>query len=840
MDPPLASAQVSLVAETPAAAEATVVAETPAAAEVVVAAETPAAAEAEAMAIAPVAAKAPVAAIIPVTALDPVSAIAPVSAPAPAAEAETMYDDAVPTDLQRVGPLTSPIGHGETVWPGKSLDADLALLSKCAKALVKKKQIVPYELLVRAVSDHNEMMATIANDLEVLSAHGARVARFGSQVMDALASLEMRVSGCEKSLEDQHNVLRDTGRRIEGISSQLARLSELEKRQADNDARTEEVRKVCERLMEEHHRESKEARQLAEEHTTTLEEHTRAIRAVKDKFQRLSDDLYITTDQVVLSKREGTTLQSLVRSQDDDDGNENDVSLSVLLERMSDNTASAINGLEVQRRTAHSHAQAIGNKAGIAVEALAQRNKSHIDRLQAFVNANMDVDLMDVRRKQDQLLATIEDYKDTLDARPTEEALDEKIKHKYDGLLRQVQRALAAVKDDETAFKACIESIEAKTRDLKAETATDRSHADNCIRELSGRVDRLEQKNGLEPTRMIDKVSRIHRAVGKQAAREEDGSLLQASRKVEGTMLHTSRQKNGALMSTSGDDPPQKRDSEHVNLIVDKAPFDAASMRESTPAPDTIPRSFDFPSKHPPFVRGMEAQPESSSLQQADVWQAWLPRSEAMTLLDAKVDKTAVEAMIHDAAQKLSSEAKAQVDRLFAQLSELHLRPHKQRANLPPITQQTPKPLFVPEHDARSEEPLRLRTQLPLRAQEEDRLDRPQTAPRLAQPFHVDVPDDEVIFPAASKATVSQNTLQAFRFRCLSCQAPLMRLAPATAGPSGRTLGAGFKTDVIARTFRDPALRQKIELELLRKVKWEQNLAETQDPCASAASASLN
>lgn len=811
-------------------------------------AETPAAAEAPAPTLAPAAAAtAPVAAAVqpPVGAIIAhLCASAPASALAPVAATQTRCGDAVPTELQRVGPLRAPIGRGETVWPGQSVGADLNLLSKCAKALTKEKQMVPYEALVRAVLDHNEMMATIANDLEVLSAHGARVAQFGRQVMGALASLEMRVSGCEKSLEEQHHVLRDTEKQMENISSQLGRLSELEKRQADNDARAAEVKKACERLMEQHHRESTEARQLADQQATTLDEHTRAIRAVKDKFQRLSDDLYITTDQVVVAKRGNMTLESVGsgQRQDDHDDNEDDVSLSVLLERMSDSTASAINGLEVQRRTAHSHAQAIGNKAGIAVEALAQRNKSQIDRLQAFVNANMDVDLMDVRRKQDQLLATIEDYKDTLEARPTEDALDEKIKHKYDGLLRQVQRALAAVKDDETAFKACIESIETKTRDLKTETATDRSLADARLLELAGRLDRLEQKNGLEPRRMIDKTPRFQQPVGKQAARDEDRTLLQTSREVQGTTMQPSRKIiMGAQVSTTEEGPMRTPGAEQANLMGNKTPLDVVITPEPMPAPDTNNgSSFDFPSKQPQFVRAIEGQPESSSSQQGDVWQAWLPRSEAMTLLDTKVDKTVFDGMIQEATQKLSKDAKTHVDRLFAQMSELHLRPLKQRANLPPITQQTPKPLSVPEHDARSEEPWRLRTQMPLRTQDGDTLDRPQTAPRLAQPPQAGVSDDEVFLPAASKATVSQDTPQAFRFRCLSCQAPLMRLAPATAGPSGRTLGAGFKTDVIARTFRDPALRQKIELELLRKVKWEQSLANTQDPCAHTASGFSN
>ena len=69
----------------------------------------------------------------------------------------------------------------------------------------------------------------------------------------------------------------------------------------------------------------------------------------------------------------------------------------------------------MQRRAVAMHAETLEQKAHIDTETVAKNVTDHVDKIQKFLDSNMDVDLMDIRRKQDLLLSSLDDYQSELD-----------------------------------------------------------------------------------------------------------------------------------------------------------------------------------------------------------------------------------------------------------------------------------------------------------------------------------------------------------------------------------------------------------------------------------------
>ena len=166
--------------------------------------------------------------------------------------------------------------------------------------------------------------------------------------------------------------------------------------------------------------------------------------------------------------------------EDDDDI---ETSLTSALDRMNIISQEMGRSLDLQRRTAAMHAKELELRASKDTETLATSNKEHLERVQQFLDSNMDVDLMDIRRNQDLVLSQLEDYQRELDEKTTEDQVDSRIQSRYDELVTHLQIALRSVKDDEANFKACIDRIEATSTDLKAVKA-ERSE----LKELSSSV----------------------------------------------------------------------------------------------------------------------------------------------------------------------------------------------------------------------------------------------------------------------------------------------------------------------------------------------------------------
>lgn len=150
-----------------------------------------------------------------------------------------------------------------------------------------------------------------------------------------------------------------------------------------------------------------------------------------------------------------------------EDESDVETSLTSALERIGMTSQEMGRSLELQRRTAAMHAKELELRASKDTEMLATNNKQHLECIQQFLDSNMDVDLMDIRRKQDLILSQLEDYQKELDEKTTEEQVDSRIQSRYDELVTHLQIALRSVKDDEANFKACIERIEATSGELK-------------------------------------------------------------------------------------------------------------------------------------------------------------------------------------------------------------------------------------------------------------------------------------------------------------------------------------------------------------------------------------
>ena len=165
---------------------------------------------------------------------------------------------------------------------------------------------------------------------------------------------------------------------------------------------------------------------------------------------------------------DGYLFNSSATAEDEGDA---ETSLTSALERIGVTSLEMGRSLELQRRTSAMHAKELELRASKDTEMLATNNKQHLERIQQFLDSNMDVDLMDIRRNQDLVLSQLEDYQRELDEKTTEEQVDSRIQSRYDELVTHLQIALRSVKDDEANFKACIDRIEATSSELKTAKA---------------------------------------------------------------------------------------------------------------------------------------------------------------------------------------------------------------------------------------------------------------------------------------------------------------------------------------------------------------------------------
>lgn len=226
-----------------------------------------------------------------------------------------------------------------------------------------------------------------------------------------------------------------------------------------------------------------------------LKEQDRSILTIQDRLSRLSKELYISSDQVTVLRGLNSGEHAPANVIDDSltlSGSEEqqffvdaeravEVSLTSALEQIGTTSQDMSRSLELHRRTATVHAKELELRASKDTEVLAMSNKDHLDQIQQFLDSNMDVDLMDIRRNQDSILSQLEDYQGELDEKTTEEQVDTRIQSRYDELVTHLQIALRSVKDDEANFKSCIDRIESATGNLKTSKAERSELKELCV-----------------------------------------------------------------------------------------------------------------------------------------------------------------------------------------------------------------------------------------------------------------------------------------------------------------------------------------------------------------------
>ncbi len=134
----------------------------------------------------------------------------------------------------------------------------------------------------------------------------------------------------------------------------------------------------------------------------------RELVSIRDKIGGIADDLIISCDQVSANAQQSRTC---VFSRDDED----EVMLSDVLSRMQVVNADLCRRLDLEKRVATS----LESKASKEIHREVKRHADIIDRMQRFIDAHLDVDLMDIRRKQDQLLFQVEEQRLQVDENVT-------------------------------------------------------------------------------------------------------------------------------------------------------------------------------------------------------------------------------------------------------------------------------------------------------------------------------------------------------------------------------------------------------------------------------------
>jgi len=218
-----------------------------------------------------------------------------------------------------------------------------------------------------------------------------------------------------------------------------------------------------------------------------------------------------------------------------------ETSLTSELERMGAMSQEIARNLELSRRVTATHTKELDLKASKDAEILATENKQHLVQIQKFLDSNMDVDLMDLRRSQDLILSQLEDYQKDLDEKTTEEQVDSRIQHRYNELVTHLQIALQSVQDDEANFRACVQRIEETNSELRMAKA-ERSE----LKELRAQL-------GVQLTEVANAAHELGpeaRALLSSAVRREE-MLIMLQDKAENSFVETLSSETASVVKSS-------------------------------------------------------------------------------------------------------------------------------------------------------------------------------------------------------------------------------------------------------------------------------------------------
>lgn len=289
----------------------------------------------------------------------------------------------------------------------------------------------------------------------------------------------VRVGAVDTTLGLHEARLDELGRRFEKMDTQVShlwkqmdKLSALEIQQQEQVLQASELQCCLQKLTRTREQEANENKEQFEAFRGAIATQDQSILMIQDKLSRLSKELYISSDQVHVVRRPDLESDAVFDkpAEIERDGASR-ASLTNELECMSTMAQEMARNMELQRRMATTQSKQLELKACKETEAIANQNKEHLGKMQEFLNSNMDVNLMDIRRNQDLILSQLEDYHMLLDEKTTEGQVDSRIERRYDDFVSHLQLAMQSVKDDEANFKACIQRIEQASSQLMTNKA---------------------------------------------------------------------------------------------------------------------------------------------------------------------------------------------------------------------------------------------------------------------------------------------------------------------------------------------------------------------------------
>ena len=253
-----------------------------------------------------------------------------------------------------------------------------------------------------------------------------------------------------------------------------------------------------------------------------LDGDTKRLDKMEARLDRMQDELRIGADQVLVSSHvtdttprtndnrhhtpssSDITRHHTTNDADADqvlvaeagDGAEGDddhlTTLTAVLKRLESSRTEHSVKIEASRKTLKEHTSSLTTKAKLETEALADNNREWLVKIQKTLDANADVDLMDLRLKQDQLTETLEDVSIELSEKTSRDEVDDKLNTKFDELTDSLSTALQAVQNDDKDFKECIRKCEDGMEALKV-SKSDKSEIADLSAQLTAKLNMVQQ-----------------------------------------------------------------------------------------------------------------------------------------------------------------------------------------------------------------------------------------------------------------------------------------------------------------------------------------------------------
>jgi len=242
---------------------------------------------------------------------------------------------------------------------------------------------------------------------------------------------------------------------------------------------------------------------------TSMEEMRGMSNEFMQKLDDLASELELTADKVTYKKRRELTpptrnsvssgnpngkRNSVVSKGGDslaeimgEDGNEladdeesqfTMVPLTDMLNHLEDLVLKQNKELELQKNKLKLHGHEIQQRANVLVETDVQRHGEDLEIIKKKVFDQEAVDLMDVRKRQENITESLETIQRDLINKVDRQAVDEKVEVKYSEIINHLQLALKASEDDEEDFKKHTKELYDTVEALRKAKADRRELAD--------------------------------------------------------------------------------------------------------------------------------------------------------------------------------------------------------------------------------------------------------------------------------------------------------------------------------------------------------------------------